>query len=96
MRAVTYRDEKGRMWRRMIRDRDPDSKAPLGIPVGPPDLDQLDWEAIKVEVNNHLAMAGIFSWEDLQKHQPEFLGAVNIFKRHLILLFRDHESRKGK
>lgn len=94
MRVVTYKDEKGFIWRRLVRDHDSDSRAPLGIPVGPPDLNQMDWEGMKKEMNNYLAEAGIFTWDDLQRHQPQFLGVVNIVKRHLILLYRDSEGVK--
>jgi hypothetical protein len=90
MRAVEYTDDKGRIKKVLVKDDDDDSMAEFGVLYGPPDLDALDWEQIKTEMNNYLATAGLYTWDDVQRlqNQQSIIGAVNIFRRHLIALYK--------
>ena len=38
MRQIDYTDERGRKYRVLLPDDAPDEQAPVGIPVGPPDV----------------------------------------------------------
>ena len=65
MRRVTYEVD-GYKKVSMIRDTDSDDLAPKGIPVGPPDLDLVDWEEVKKHLNNLLVERGILTYRDIQ------------------------------
>jgi hypothetical protein len=89
MKLVNWTDKEGRMHRSAIPNSAEPSMAPHGVPYGPPELDQLDWEALKLEINNALARHGLYTWDDVQR-DPNGVGiALSIFKRHLIVLYRD-------
>ena len=68
MRQVTYTDQDGYKHVVLIRDTDPESMAPAGVPVGPPDLDLIDWEAVKRDLSNQLVENGILTYRDIQRH----------------------------
>lgn len=89
MRFVTWNDDKGYIRRALIRDLDPDDRAPeIGIPVEPPDLDLLDLTAIsakfpeldvtefKRKLHNRLVQTGLFNWKDVQRSQKGLSNAV--------------------
>ena len=78
MRRVQWIDRKGRNHASVVRDRDPDdlAKAGYGIPGDPPDVDQLDWDAIKRDLHNELLARGIITYEDLVAAQNGATGAI--------------------
>ena len=89
MRLVNWTDEKGFVHRAIVPDHATNEMASYGVPAGPPELAQLDWDAIKKEINNALVTHGLFTWDDVQK-DPNGVGiALSIFKRHLIALYRE-------
>lgn len=93
MKTVLWIDDKGYKHRSMIRDNDPDSLAPSGIPCDPPDLNRLDWEELKRQLHNMLVEKGLATWEDVQQSQNGVTtSVVSIFKRPLIGLFRSAEE----
>ncbi len=94
MRLVEYRDSKNRKRWAYIRDSDPDDMAPHGIPVEPPDLNEIDWEALKNEIAEVLAAEGLFTWLDVERSQTGLTPALNVLKRSLIRLFRQRASPK--
>ena len=93
MKPVTYMDKKGYKKKSLIRDRDNESDAPFGIPAGVPDINSLDWEEIKKNLNNYLFDVGIFTANDVAIHQHAITNAVlACVRRPLLLLYRE----KGK
>ena len=93
MKIIDWQDEKGRTFRSVIPDDTPDDMAQYGVPVGPPDLDRLDWESIKSEINGVLVRNGLYTWDHVQG-DPHGVGvALSIFKRYLIALYRDEWQR---
>lgn len=89
MRFVTWTDDRGYTRRALIRNSDPDDKAPeIGIPIEPPDLDLLDWTAIseqfpdldvaefKHKLHNRLVQTGLITWKDVQRSQKGLSNAV--------------------
>jgi hypothetical protein len=92
MKAVIWKDEKNRLRRSLIRDEDGPEMAPYGIPVGPPDVDRLDWHAIKEEVAQALLGQEIYTWRDAQAHPDGITAAINVLKRHLIQLYKLDEQ----
>lgn len=97
MKLVLWTDDKGRKHRSFLRDSDPDHLAPLGVPDDPPNLDRLDWDAIKIELHNALVERGLITWQDVQKSQSGISSSVlAVFRRPLIGLYRsDPEDGPG-
>lgn len=88
MREVVYEDRHGYLRRVLLRDEDSDDMASFGVPVGPPDIELVDWEAIKKQVNNYLVNNKIETRTDLQGRNA--LEAIaSIFKREVDQVFRE-------
>lgn len=94
MKKITYTDDRGFKWRRVVRDEDTEEQGKFGIHAGPPDLRQLDIEGMLREVNNVLVGNELFTWEDVQRNPAGIQAAINIFKRHLVFLYREDDSRE--
>jgi len=91
MRTVDYVDDSGYQRRALLRDDDPDSVAPQGIQLGPPPIDELDWEAIKRDLHNRLFRAGLFSWRDVQEKRGLRGAILASMKGPLVYLYREVE-----
>lgn len=65
MKKVEWTDGKGYMRGAFIRDEDGPERASYGIQVAPPDVDVIDWDAVKRDLHNELYRRGILTWEDL-------------------------------
>ena len=91
MKRVTWPDKDGFMHVSLVRDLDEDSKAPKGIPVGPPSLEGIDWEEVKRDLNNRLVQQELLTWADVQRAQTGITSCVLAVLRHrLIALYRNH------
>jgi hypothetical protein len=94
MRSVVYVDKSGLKRRALLRDVDPDSAAEQGVPTGPPDLDVLDWDEIKMTLHNELADAGLWTWDDVQREQNGVQGVVRrVLIDRIIRLYRESVSK---
>ena len=93
MRTVVYTDERGYRHRVVIRDNDSDDMARYGIPLDPPNVDDIDWEFLKREIHNALVENGLFTWDDVQK-SPIGLNIVStVIKRQLSGLFQEKQRQ---
>jgi hypothetical protein len=93
MKPVVYEDPNGFRWKVLVKDEDdPLTKAQLGIPVGPPDLREIDLDELLVQMNHALVQQECFTWADAQRNQVGIAAAINIFKRRLIELYRQAEA----
>jgi len=81
MKKVIYADKDGFKKVALIRDTDPDTMAPLGVPCGPPDIRDLDWNSIWQEINNLLVDRGLNDLESLNAGGLENSIIVPIRKR---------------
>lgn len=90
MKAVIWQDTRtGKLHRSYIRDTDPDSFAPKGVPGDPPDVFSLNWETLMTELHNELVNRGLFTSDDLQRSSGALTGAIlSVFRTHLIHLYR--------
>jgi hypothetical protein len=96
MRYVISTDEKGYKRRFLVRDQDGDENAASGIPSGPPDLHDLDWDAILKEINNTLADQSLFSWSDINSSTIG-LGIISaVLKRYIAALYKEDQGRAKK
>ena len=85
MRLVTWTDQRGYSHRSLIRNSDPDDRAPeIGIPADPPDLDRLDFTQLpdldapefKRKLHNRLVQLYLITWQDVQQSQNGLTAAI--------------------
>lgn len=96
MKHVILNDSRGFKRRYLVRDTDGDEDAAKGIPAGPPDLRELDLEAILREINNTLADQGLFTWEEINGHPVGLQVIAGVFKRHIAGLLKEESRRQKK
>ena len=96
MKPVIYTDKNGYKRRSLVRDNDDESDGELGIPYGPPDIRQLDWDRMLKDMHNALASAGLFNWKDAQESRVGISAATSVLKRELIQLYREEDRDKKK
>jgi len=75
MRRVICTDDDGFRKVVMLRNSDPDSMARAGIPVSLP-ADDLDWGAIKRDLNNILIDRGLFTLDDVEASKDGLRSAI--------------------
>ncbi len=96
MRKVIVEDRLG--WTRayLVRDEDPDEMAEEGIPLLPPDLNRINFEHVKKNIHNQLVRRGLFTWEDVVKHQNAVTKIVAaVIKREVLMLYKfEYQERK--
>lgn len=76
MRLVSWIDEDGWKHRSLVKDDDPDSYAPHGVPQDVPDINDLDWDGIKRDLHNRLVDLGLYNYDDLVKQRTGVTGAI--------------------
>ena len=86
-------DQRGYKRRYLVRDEDGDECATQGIPAGPPDLRDLDLEAIMKEINNSFVDQGIFTWGDVQGNPVGISLVCAVIKRHISKLLKEESSK---
>ena len=86
MRYMIVVDEAGYKRRVAIRDTDGDEVAleGNGIPSGPPDVRDIDWEALKLKINNYLVDNKLFTWDDLERNKTALNGIYPIIRNQKI------------
>ena len=96
MRRVKWVDSQGRTRISMVRDSDPDESAPQGIPIDVVDVYELDWEQIKLDLQNSLVSLDIVDWESAKFHHEHVAGAIlSAVRRPLLLHLRTRERDAG-
>ena len=95
MKEAVYVDRDGFMHVTLIRDGDAEDAAESGLPIGPPNLDELDWEGAKKEINHMLVDRGLITFQDLQVQMSGLASAVAkpIMKR-LIQLYKNQNHKE--
>lgn len=88
MKTVVYEDKHKMLRRVLLRDEDPDSMAEYGVPDGPPEVEMVDWEGMKREINNILVSSEVRTRTDLQRTRA-LENCASIFKRYLDQVFRE-------
>jgi len=93
MRLVKWTDKNGYRRQSLIRNNDPDTEAPGGIPQEPPDLSQLDWPAIAKEMHNLFIDRGLITWRDVQaSHNGVSAVIQTVLRRRIVELFKLQEA----
>ena len=92
MRRVEYTDEHG--YKRVVLLRSEDEDPRVGIPVGPPDLRDLDWDEFRRDLNNILVERGLLTWENVVEQQTGLRGAIQqAMRNRLSLLYKRARSK---
>ena len=78
MRVVDYVDARGRWKRALLPEGAPDSDAPIGIQIGPPDVvDDLGLpEPLATRLHNLLHKRGLYSSKEVMKQPNSLLSAL--------------------
>jgi hypothetical protein len=92
MRTITWTDKHGYKHRSLVRDDDPDEMAEQGILQDPPNLEELDWEGIKLDLHNALVERGLYSWRNVQERRGLRGAILSAMKRRLVYLYREAEK----
>jgi len=95
MREVVYEDKNKYLRRVLLRDEDSVDMAAYGLPVGPPDIELMDWEAIKRDINNYLVRNNVRTRTDLQRTRS--LDVVcNALRREVDRVFREKATEEKR
>lgn len=77
MKYVTYTDPQGRKWRRRLPDHVGEFQAEMGVPDGPPSLEDLGLpEEIEIALHNQLFNRGIFTKREAVRQRSEIVNAL--------------------
>lgn len=77
MKYVTYTDPQGRNWRRRLPDYAGEFQAEVGVPDGPPSLEDLGLpEEIEIALHNQLFYRGIFTKREAVRQRSEIVNAL--------------------
>lgn len=83
MRTIDYMDNRGRMRRAVLPDNVPDSEAPLGMQIGPPDV--VDYvglpEPIATRLHNILHKRGLYSIKDVKRDSQALFSSLQLALR---------------
>lgn len=76
MKTVIYEDKEGKLHRTILRDNDPEDLADEGIPMNPPNIEDILEEA-KIELHNELVRKGLFDVKSINDNRGAITSAVN-------------------
>jgi len=89
MKLVEWKDTSGLYHSSLIRDGDPDSSAPQGLPQDPPDITQLNWREIQKALHNELVVRRLITLEDITRSQSGLTAAIlTAVKQQVVALYR--------
>ena len=91
MRLIKQTDNEGYKHLTWIKDNDPDTAQ--GIHADPPNIQELDWQAILMEIHNGLVDHNLIQFNDIRRSNS---GLDNIIlraiKRRIVNLYRSVEN----
>jgi len=91
LKIVEWTDARGYKHRAAIRDGDTlaDAQNGRGIPLDPPDVASIDWEAVRRDLHNHLLQLGITNFEVVRSGRSQLNSAlIRTLKTHVMELLR--------
>lgn len=95
MKIVTTEDHTGKKHRYAVPDNMPERDYEHGLKMDPPDLGNIDWGGLEIDIHNALIDLGIANWRDWQKQQHRIQGAVlRPLLRRLIALLKTTEPEE--
>lgn len=95
MRLVRYENEDGFLRQGFIKENMPASDADKGIEYNPPDLNRIDWDAVKREINNDLIKVDLITLKDVAKvNSPLSNIILSAIRPKLIQLYKEQSGYK--
>ena len=89
MKATCWIDEAGYSRVSIVHDDDDTLEASHGLPIGPPDVTNLDWEDIVRDLHNALVDRGLFTYKDVMRSQNGVTSAIlSVLRRKVITLYK--------
>ena len=74
-----------------------EDEAEQGIPQTPPDLDLIEWEEVKKNLNNLLVDRGIFTYADICQAQNAVSSvSKSVLKNRIVSLYRNREEKSNE
>jgi hypothetical protein len=74
-----------------------DDEAEQGIPQTPPDLDLIEWEEVKKNLNNILVDREIFTYRDVCQAQNAISSVCKaVLKNRIVNLYRNREAKSNE
>ena len=94
MKMVIFEDKQGKLHRAMLRDDDPEVLAREGIPVDPPNIEDVLEEA-KTELHNELVKRELIDVRSINHRKGALVSAVNKhITRKIVKLYLEKEVHK--
>lgn len=94
MKVIVYEGKDRKLHKTILRDGDPDELAEEGIPLDPPDIEDILEEA-KVLLHNELVKKDLFNVEALNKKKGALPAAVSkTITRRIVKRYLHVESAK--
>lgn len=91
MRLIQQIDKDGYKHLYYIKDNDPDTAK--GISADPPDIESLDWKAIKKEIHNGLVDNRLIQLSNIRRSDSGLNGIIlRAFQRRILDLYRSIED----
>lgn len=94
MRLIRYENVDGYLYQAWIPENSPASDAEKGVPYNPPDVNRLDWDAIKRELNNLLVKRDIITLKDVDVSGALSGTILSVIQPKLIELYKEQSGYK--
>lgn len=89
MKEVIWTDDTGRKRRSLIKDTDGPEMARYGIPSEPPNIREIDMDAVFNEIEAMQYDRGLFDWRAANNDPGGMQACINVFKKEFLRLYRD-------
>ncbi len=97
MKTIIVVDRFGYKRAYLCKDDMSEDEAEQGIPQTPPDLDLIEWEEVKKQLNNILVDRGIFTYADVCQARNAVTGACkSVMKNRIVNLYRNREAKSNE
>jgi hypothetical protein len=89
LKEVIWIDDTGRKRRSLIKDTDGSEMARYGIPNEPPNIREIDMDAVFNEIEAMQYDRGLFDWRAANNDPGGMQACINVFKKEFLRLYRD-------
>lgn len=95
MKRVVWMSTDGYKHCAVIPDNEPVYNYSMGIPCDPPDINQINWEAVKRELHNLLVERELIVMADVNRKPENLKSAANaVLYKRLVALYTNQNSLK--
>lgn len=100
LRVVEFVDEDGRSWARGLPDGVPDARAKVGVPIGPPSLEDLGLpKELEVRLHNQLYQRRIFTERDARQRMQDvhsaLMAALRVDAHRILAIYQGQGVANG-